>query len=301
MKLKMAEIHADPSVSIRQHLNQSLIDEYMEIFDRLPPVDVFGTEEGNLLADGFHRYAAAQQLNRTEMEVNLHKGTREDALEFAAVANLCHGLRITADEKRLAIQRLHRFHPAWKFAELAKKMGLSVMAVEICITAARFKADVPEAEPLPDSSAHILGTQAPTNHRTALAMAAVEQGWSKEELQAVIRNVKDPEVSDDRKAAILRGDSPPIVMKNGVPAVLADTVGRRLAEAKRNDAKLRVWDLLTRLARLRSLPPAALAQKFSVKDLDHLRRELPGDIAWLQQLLDAAKESMERPKVVKIR
>lgn len=80
MKLRIRDIDADASIDIREHMDETTIQEYMDIFDRLPPVVVFDTPEGRLLADGFHRLAAAERLGRPEIEAEVRTGTRDDAL-----------------------------------------------------------------------------------------------------------------------------------------------------------------------------------------------------------------------------
>jgi ParB-like chromosome segregation protein Spo0J len=47
---------------------------------------VFETEDGLLLADGYHRIAAALREGHQAIDADVRKGSREDALEYAAVA-----------------------------------------------------------------------------------------------------------------------------------------------------------------------------------------------------------------------
>lgn len=88
---------------MREKLDKNLVEQYKEIFDFLPPVMVFETPRGLLLVDGFHRHAAARQLNRKMMEVVVAKGSVQDALGSACLANLRHGKALTRDEKKKAI------------------------------------------------------------------------------------------------------------------------------------------------------------------------------------------------------
>jgi ParB-like chromosome segregation protein Spo0J len=50
-----------------------------------PPVVVFETSEGLLLADGYHRVAAARLRGDETVLADLRKGSRRDALRYAAV------------------------------------------------------------------------------------------------------------------------------------------------------------------------------------------------------------------------
>jgi len=88
---------------MREKLDKNLVEQYKEIFDFLPPVMVFETPRGLLLVDGFHRHAAARQLNRKMMEVVVAKGSVQDALGSACLANLRHGKALTKDERKKAI------------------------------------------------------------------------------------------------------------------------------------------------------------------------------------------------------
>jgi ParB-like chromosome segregation protein Spo0J len=54
------------------------------MLDDLPPVVVFDTPEGPLLADGHHRLAAAGRLGRKTVEAEVRAGSRQDALRYAA-------------------------------------------------------------------------------------------------------------------------------------------------------------------------------------------------------------------------
>ena len=77
-KIAINKIVVDPTVQIRRANHEPTIRRYEESFDKLPPVVVFDVPgEGRLLADGFHRIAAAERLGRREIDATLRKGTRE--------------------------------------------------------------------------------------------------------------------------------------------------------------------------------------------------------------------------------
>jgi hypothetical protein len=67
-----------------RHVDEERTSRYAQILDDLPPVVVFDTEAGLLLADGYHRLAAAVQLGRATLPVELREGTRRDAASSSA-------------------------------------------------------------------------------------------------------------------------------------------------------------------------------------------------------------------------
>src|SRR4051812_47561116 len=103
MKIKLADLVVDPSIDIRAHLDEATIARYEESFDELPPVVAFRTSDGLLLADGFHRVSAAERLGRASIDAEVKKGSRNDALEHAAIANVRHGQPLSTDERREAV------------------------------------------------------------------------------------------------------------------------------------------------------------------------------------------------------
>jgi ParB-like chromosome segregation protein Spo0J len=60
------------------------VQRYAEMLDALPPVVVFDTGEGLLLADGYHRVAAARARGLETVEAEVRHGSRHDALRYAA-------------------------------------------------------------------------------------------------------------------------------------------------------------------------------------------------------------------------
>jgi hypothetical protein len=144
MKLELSKIFIDHSINIRDGLDDETIETYMEIFDQLPSVIVFKLTgmpseisdtvlKGQgmyLLADGFHRVAAARKLGKTEIEVDIREGTREDAEEWALLANLRHGKPLTRAERKKAVERMLMLHPERANVWIAEDMGVSEHTVK---------------------------------------------------------------------------------------------------------------------------------------------------------------------------
>jgi hypothetical protein len=103
--VKLSEITVDPSIQSRAGLNEKVVDKYaerMKAGDVFPAVNVFRTEAGLLLADGFHTYEAARRTGFTEISALTNQGSRKDAIEFSLRANTTHGLPRTNEDKRQA-------------------------------------------------------------------------------------------------------------------------------------------------------------------------------------------------------
>jgi hypothetical protein len=60
------------------------VGRYTQNPNALPPVVVFDTEDGLLLADGYDRVASAQRRGAETIDAEVRHGSREDALRYAA-------------------------------------------------------------------------------------------------------------------------------------------------------------------------------------------------------------------------
>lgn len=126
----LAEIVIDDKLNVRDGLDNDTIERYMDCFDYLPPVVAFDIDEGYLLADGFHRVEAAKRLGREEIEAEVKEGTKQDAEEWAAMANLTHGKPLTRAERRKAVERKIKLHPERANNWIAQDMGVSENTVK---------------------------------------------------------------------------------------------------------------------------------------------------------------------------
>lgn len=106
MKLKLDQIIIDQGTQIRVSIDQKTVTEYAEAImhnEVLPPLTVFSDGIKYYLADGFHRYFAYKNTVTPEVEVEIHKGTLRNAMEYALGANSKHGLKRSNDDKRNAV------------------------------------------------------------------------------------------------------------------------------------------------------------------------------------------------------
>ena len=83
-QLRIADLLANTPIDPEAHLDPARVQRYAEMLDALPPVVVFDTKEGLLLADGYHRLAAARRRGQETVEAEVRLGSRRAALWYAA-------------------------------------------------------------------------------------------------------------------------------------------------------------------------------------------------------------------------
>ena len=82
--LRIDDLLASVPIDPASHLEAARVERYAGMIDAPPPVVLFGTLEGVFLVDGYHRVAAARLLGLETLEVEVRRGSRQDALRYAA-------------------------------------------------------------------------------------------------------------------------------------------------------------------------------------------------------------------------
>jgi ParB-like nuclease family protein len=105
MEVEISRLLEHSPVGVGRHLDEDRVRRYSELLDQLPPVTVFALEDRTLLlADGYHRVAAAQRAGRSTIRAEVRLGTRAQAIQFAVgVARTERG--VSAEQARDAIRR----------------------------------------------------------------------------------------------------------------------------------------------------------------------------------------------------
>lgn len=106
-KLKINEIAIDQGTQTRVTLNEETIADYAAAMTegaKFPAIVVFASGTDYLLADGFHRFMAAQRCGWREIDADIRKGSRLDAIKYSLGANNSHGLRRTNADKRRCVE-----------------------------------------------------------------------------------------------------------------------------------------------------------------------------------------------------
>jgi hypothetical protein len=142
--------------------------------------------------------------------------------------------------------------------------------------------------------------RAPEQAWEPLAKAADKRGWSRDATALAVRNLKDDRIPEDRKEKILAGKADPVVVTpEGQFAVPADVIGRQAREMAANDAVLALERALEGLAKLRLFSPSAIVRTAGGDRIDRLVEEMPEDIAFMQEILAAAKKERSKLEVLR--
>jgi uncharacterized ParB-like nuclease family protein len=104
--IPLASIRLDSGTQTRTNTNEEAVADYAEAMQdgaKFPPVEVFFDGTDYHLADGWHRFFAAQRAGCQDILATVHDGTAADAIWFAIGANKTNGIKRSAGDKRNAI------------------------------------------------------------------------------------------------------------------------------------------------------------------------------------------------------
>jgi ParB-like chromosome segregation protein Spo0J len=107
-RLKVAAVLASLPGDHQRRLDPLQVDEYRDSIDQIPPIVVFETEQGLLLADGHHRLAAAVAEGKETIEVEVRQGSRKDALAYAVAIGAAQKDLSTDEVKKHVLKRYGR-------------------------------------------------------------------------------------------------------------------------------------------------------------------------------------------------
>ena len=108
IRLPIEDIKIDVSMDPRfgEERNQSVVEGYMEVLDRLPPIVI---DQDNHIIDGVHRYQAHLLAGKDTIQVYRQEMQDEGAAFIASVeANTSFGQPLKAHQRRDAARRLYR-------------------------------------------------------------------------------------------------------------------------------------------------------------------------------------------------
>lgn len=119
------DIVIDERLNLRDHLDQEAIERYEEVLHRLPPLTLYQIEDQLTLVDGFHRFTAAMNKGLEKLAAEVHDGTYMEALDFAAGANLWHGVPPTRAERRRMVEIKLKMHHEMSDRALSEQLSVS--------------------------------------------------------------------------------------------------------------------------------------------------------------------------------
>ena len=124
-EIPLDDLVLDPNLNLRDRLDDFTVERYADSWDRLPPITVYKIDDRLLVADGFHRHAAAVMLGKRTIRAEIIEGTFTDALDFVASVNLFHGLPLTRAERRRAVEVKLKLHHDWSDRRMAEELAVS--------------------------------------------------------------------------------------------------------------------------------------------------------------------------------
>ena len=126
-KIKIDAVIIDAGTQTRVTINEDTVTDYAEAMTegaKFPPVVVFSSGTAFLLADGFHRVIAAERCGWREIDADVRKGSKQDAIKYSLGANTNHGLRRTNADKRRCVEIALREFAKLSDTALAEMCGV---------------------------------------------------------------------------------------------------------------------------------------------------------------------------------
>jgi len=129
VELPLAVIQLDERTQVRASIKKSVVASYaaqMAIGSVFPPIVVFVDDVGTYrVADGFHRVSATDRNGGTTILAEVHQGSLEDAIWYAAGANRTHGLPPSRLDKTRMVEMLLANCPEKTGSDIARQVGCS--------------------------------------------------------------------------------------------------------------------------------------------------------------------------------
>ncbi len=130
ISILITSITVIPEMQPRVLMKSETVQEYrdaMQAGEKFPPVTVYFDGTNKFLADGYHRIAAASALGLRNIDAEIIKGSKRDAMLYSCGANARHGLQRGPDDKRRAVKILLEDEEwgKWSNNEIARRCAVS--------------------------------------------------------------------------------------------------------------------------------------------------------------------------------
>lgn len=130
--IRIDELIIDPDIQLGERkLDDGTVQNYSIALSnnaKFPPIVVFSDGTDNWLSDGFHRVKAAQRLGLVTIDADVREGTKQDAIVYAAIANVANGRPMSAAQKREAGARLLELTD-WSQHRIAQELAVDAKTV----------------------------------------------------------------------------------------------------------------------------------------------------------------------------
>jgi len=128
--LSLAKITLDPQCQPRVRLEDAVVDEYTQAMTEgadFPPLTVYRDGSTYWLADGFHRYRAAENAGIDPIECDVREGDLRAATLHAVGANAHHGQRRNNRDKWRSVKILlaDDVWSKWSDRDIAQRCGVT--------------------------------------------------------------------------------------------------------------------------------------------------------------------------------
>jgi ParB-like chromosome segregation protein Spo0J len=125
--VSLGRIEADPRLQPRiEGIDPEHVKSLEAVSEYWPPLAVVEQGDRFLLLDGYHRFAAAQNLKLDTVPVTVVEVSGGDDLyELAFFANAAHGRPLTLSDRRAFAARLLRAKPDQADREIGRRCGLT--------------------------------------------------------------------------------------------------------------------------------------------------------------------------------
>ena len=100
------------------------VQDIQDAFELCPPIKVVQQGDKYVLLDGFHRYAAAQNLCLETVTVEIVQPHDQDLFALAFSLNAAHGRPLTLTDRRNYAGRILRMDPSLSDREVGRRVGL---------------------------------------------------------------------------------------------------------------------------------------------------------------------------------
>jgi DNA-binding CsgD family transcriptional regulator len=128
MRVQLNQVAFDAGTQIRAAIDQQVVSDYADAMTSgatFPPIVLFHDGNQHYLADGFHRFMAAQRNQFRDIDADVRPGTKEDALWFALGANKTNGKRLTEGDKKNAVLIALQTWKDYSAGRIADQIGCS--------------------------------------------------------------------------------------------------------------------------------------------------------------------------------